>query len=144
MTARDYNAEFKDGTRQYAYAFDTTLRGYIMRALDPLLPAGRALEMGCYTGEMTELIASRYADLTVVEASDELVAAARARLGRRASIVHGRFETVELSEPFDAIFLVHTLEHLDDPIAVLRRVESWLTPRGRLFVVVPNADAASR
>src|SRR5581483_644077 len=103
-----------------------------------------ALEMGCYTGEMTELIASRYADLTVVEASDELVAAARARLGRRASIVHGRFETVELSEPFDAIFLVHTLEHLDDPIAVLRRVESWLTPRGRLFVVVPNADAASR
>lgn len=144
MTARDYNAEFKDGARKYAYEFDTVLRGYIMRALEPLLPAGRALEMGCYTGEMTELIASRYDDLTVVEASDELVAAVRARLGPRASIVHGRFENVELSGPFDAIFLVHTLEHLDDPMAVLRRVESWLTPRGRVFVVVPNADAASR
>ena len=144
MAARDYNAEFKDGARKYAYEFDAVLRRYIMRALEPLLPAGRALEMGCYTGDMTELIASKYDDLTVIEAAEELVAAARARLGPRASIVHGRFETVELPDPFDAIFLVHTLEHLDDPTAVLRRVESWLTPRGRLFVVVPNADAPSR
>ena len=62
MPARDYNAEFKDATRKYAYDFDTVLRRYIMRALDPFLPAGRALEMGCYTGEMTELIAARYDD----------------------------------------------------------------------------------
>ena len=144
MAARDYNAESKDGARKYAYEFDRRLRAYIMRTIDPLLPAGRALEMGCYTGEMAELIAARYDDLTVIEASDELVAAARARLQRRATIVHGRFEDVDVSGRFDAIFLVHTLEHLDDPVAVLQRVDSWLTPRGRLFVVVPNADAASR
>jgi hypothetical protein len=29
-------------------------------------------------------------------------------------------------------------------VAVLRRVNTWLTGRGRLFVVVPNANAASR
>ena len=144
VPARDYNAEFKDTSRKYAYDFDTVLRRYIMRALYPFLPPGRALEMGCYTGEMTELIAARYDDLTVIEASDELVAAASARLGRRATFVHGRFETVAIAERFDAVFLVHTLEHLDDPIAVLRRVNTWLVPGGRLFVVVPNADAASR
>ena len=81
--ARDYNAEYKDGGAKYAYEFDTSLRRYMMRTLDPFLPPGRALEMGCYTGDVTEMIAERYADLTVIEASDELVAAPRStRLGR--------------------------------------------------------------
>jgi 2-polyprenyl-3-methyl-5-hydroxy-6-metoxy-1,4-benzoquinol methylase len=141
---RDYNAEHKDGVRKYAYRFDTILRRYIMRTLEPFLPAGRALEMGCYTGDMTELIAGRYADVTVIEASEELVAAAGARLEGRARFVLGTFETVDISDRYDAIFLVHTLEHLDDPVSVLRRVNDWLADGGRLFVVVPNANAASR
>jgi len=144
VTTRDYNAEYKDGARKYAYQFDTVLRGYIMRALDPFLPPGKALELGCYTGDVTELIADRYADVTVIEASDELVASASARLGGRARFVHGTFETVNLAERYDAIFLIHTLEHLDDPVSVLRRVNGWLSDRGRLFIVVPNANAASR
>jgi len=144
LTARDYNAEYKDSARKYAYRFDAVLRRYIMRTLDPFLPAGRALEMGCYTGDMTELIADRYDEVTVVEASEELIVTARSRLGHRAGFVHGTFETVELATRYDAIFLVHTLEHLDDPVAVLQRVNGWLSDRGRLFVVVPNANAASR
>jgi 2-polyprenyl-3-methyl-5-hydroxy-6-metoxy-1,4-benzoquinol methylase len=144
VSARDYNAEYKDSDRKYAYEFDRVLRGYVMRTLDPLLPLGKALEMGCYTGDVTELIAARYADVTVVEASDELIAAAKARLGTRANFVHGTFETVALPTQYDAVFLIHTLEHLDDPVFVLQRVREWLTDTGRLFVVVPNANAASR
>ena len=140
----DYDAEHKDSTRPYAYRFDTVLRQYIMRTLAPFFPGGAALEMGCYTGEMTELIAERYSDLTVMDASAELVAAARARVGGRATFLHGPFETIEPGRRYDAIFLIHTLEHLDDPVAVLRRVHGWLTDRGRLFVAVPNAQAASR
>jgi 2-polyprenyl-3-methyl-5-hydroxy-6-metoxy-1,4-benzoquinol methylase len=144
VITRDYDAEYKDGARKYAYRFDTVLRHYIMRTLEPFLRPGKALEMGCYTGEATELIASRYDDLTVVEASGELVEIARERLAGRARLVHGTFETVQLPDRYDAIFLIHTLEHLDDPVSVLRRVNGWLSDRGRLFVVVPNANAASR
>src|SRR4029079_5520509 len=39
---------------------------------------------------------------------------------------------------------MHTLEHVDDPILVLAKINSWLTDSGRLFLVVPNAHAASR
>jgi 2-polyprenyl-3-methyl-5-hydroxy-6-metoxy-1,4-benzoquinol methylase len=141
---RDYNAEHKDGARKYAYEFDSLLRRYMMRTLDPFLPSGRALEMGCYMGEVTEMLAARYADLTVLEASEELVGAARARLAGRARFLRGTFETIDVSERYDAIFLMHTLEHLDDPVFVLRRVNDWLSDRGRLFVVVPNANAPSR
>lgn len=144
MTDRDYNHEFQDGVRKYAYDFDSTLRRYLMRTLDPFLLPGKALEMGCYLGDVTEMIAERYADLTVIEASGELVAAASRRLGARARFIHSTFETADLPDRYDAIFLVHTLEHLDDPVGVLRRVRSWLSATGRLFVVVPNANAPSR
>ena len=41
--------------------------------------------------------------------------------------------------------LTHVLEHLDDPVFVLRRVNTeWLSARGRFFLVCPNANAPSR
>ena len=55
---RDYNAEHKNGARKYAYEFDSLLRRYMMRALDPFMPPGKALEMGCYKGEVTEMLAA--------------------------------------------------------------------------------------
>ena len=37
------------------------------------------------------------------------------------------------------------MEHLDDPISVLKRInDEWLTDNGRLFLVCPNANAPSR
>lgn len=143
-TRRDYNREYKYSDRKYAYNFDGVLRRYTMRALAPFLRPGRALELGCYRGELTELISAHYADLTVIEASSELVAEASARLGTRARFIQGTFEDVDINDRYDAIFLIHTLEHLDDPVAVLRRIHGWLTDTGRLFVVVPNANAPSR
>lgn len=144
MSVRDYNQEHRDSAGKYAYDFDTVLRGYMMRTLDPFLRPGRALELGCYKGDVTELIAQRYADVTVVEASDELIAATTRRLGTRVRFVHSTFEAAVLDGTFDAVFLMHTLEHLDDPTLVLRRIGGWLSDTGRLFVVVPNANAPSR
>jgi 2-polyprenyl-3-methyl-5-hydroxy-6-metoxy-1,4-benzoquinol methylase len=144
MSTRDYNQEFRDNSRKYAYEFDDVLRRYVLRSLDPFLRAGKALEMGCYRGDTTVLLAARFADLTVIEASDELVAVARARVSPAVRFIHATFETVDLRERFDSVFLLHALEHLDDPIAVLKRTGSWMAPGGRLFVVVPNANAPSR
>ena len=60
-------------------------------------------------------------------------------------LVHARFEDVSLPERYDNIVLTHVLEHLDDPVAVLRRVnDEWLAEGGRLFLVCPNANAPSR
>ena len=53
---RDYNTEYKDGARKYAYEFDSLLRQYMMRSLDPFLLPGKALEMGCYLGDVTEML----------------------------------------------------------------------------------------
>jgi len=52
---------------------------------------------------------------------------------------------VALDRRFDHVVLTHVLEHLDDPVAVLRRVnDEWLSDSGRLFLVCPNGNASSR
>ena len=74
MSGRDFNREYQDGARKYAYDFDGVVRRYMMKALAPHFRPGRALELGCYTGDVTEMIAEVYDDLTVVEASSDLYA----------------------------------------------------------------------
>ena len=54
------------------------------------------------------------------------------------------FEEYEGNNQYDYIFLIHTLEHLDDPIAVLAKTKQWLSSSGKLFLICPNANAPSR
>jgi SAM-dependent methyltransferase len=148
--ARDLNQEFADtDDRKYAYDFDYVLRDFMIRQFSPFFPhTGRALEMGCYKGEFTKKLLPFFDDITVLEGSGDLIEDAKqnvgAAAGKKLCFIHNYFETATLDGEFDAIFLMHTLEHLDDPIPVLKRINDWLSPTGRLFLVVPNANAPSR
>lgn len=124
--------------------FDNAMRGYMMRTVKPYLRKGKALEMGCFNGAFSVCLAEEYDDLTVVDAVDRFLENVRQKLGDRAKTVCSLFEDFETTERFDAIFIVHVLEHLLDPVAVLRKAKTLLAPKGRLFLIVPNGNAASR
>lgn len=142
---RNLNEEFTDNKhRQYAYDFDYKMHAYLMRSFQPFLPGGRAVELGCYHGMFTQRLMSVYDDISVVEGASDLIEIARARVGDGVTFHHSMFEDFTPDTPFDAAFLMHTLEHLDRPVEVLRKIGSWLSPEGKLFVAVPNAHAASR
>jgi len=49
------------------------------------------------------------------------------------------FEELELGEKFDTIILMHVLEHVRDPVSVLKRIARHLSPKGKLILAVPNA-----
>lgn len=143
---RDLNKEYRDAAdRNYAYDFDWVLRKYLLRALAPhFRPGARALELGCYKGDMTEQILGYFDRLTVVEGASELCALVAKRFPGKVDIINSTFEAVRIDQGFDVVFLVHTLEHLDDPVGVLSKIRGWLAPGGRLLVAVPNANALSR
>ena len=142
---RNFNNEYQNNAlRQYAYDLDVVVRHYTMRTLSPFFSKGKALEIGCFEGESSQLLENYFDDLTVLEAAENLIEVAKNKVSASTQFIHSTIETADLEPVYDAIFLVHTLEHLDNPVKALARIRRWLSPTGRLFVVVPNADAASR
>ncbi len=142
---RNHDQEFQDNAgRKYAYGFDEVVRRYMMRSLLPFFRDGPTLEVGCFDGASTASLAEVFADLTVVEASAELIARAKANVAERVRFVHGLVEEAALTPRYQSIFLVHTLEHIDPPGPALTALRAALAPGGRFFCVVPNAQAASR
>ena len=144
---RNYDRESQDtADRKYAYTFDLdVMHPFMLRSFERFYGGRSVLELGSFRGDFTRHLAERFSDITCVEGSPAAAAAARASLGGRARIIEGTFEDVTLDRRFDNIMLVHVLEHLDDPVGVLDRVNrEWLSETGRLFVVCPNANAPSR
>jgi len=144
---RNLDRETQDALgHRYAYTFDfDVMHPFMLRSFQPFFRSGSVLELGSFRGDFTKRLVPHFSDITCVEGSGDAAAAARAALGDKVSVVEGTFETITLGRRFDNIILTHVLEHLDDPVGVLSRVNrEWLAPGGRFFLVCPNANAASR
>ncbi len=141
---RQYNAEIKDiQDHKYAYNFDfDVMHPYMVRSFQPFFRPGSLLELGSFQGDFTQRLLNYFDDITCVEASTVAIQKARLKLSDRVELINGLFETVILPKRYDNIVLVHVLEHLDDPVSVLKRINNeWLTETGRLFMVCPNAPS---
>jgi SAM-dependent methyltransferase len=144
---RDYNSETRDTEgRKYAYGFDfDVMHPYMLRSFTPFFRPGSVLELGSFRGDFTRRLADHFDDITCVEASTDALADARQRLGERVQYVNALFEQATLPRRYDNVVLTHVLEHLDEPVALLKRInDEWLAEGGRLFLVCPNANAPSR
>jgi len=147
MLNRDYNREFKDTEdHKYAYNFDfDVMHHYMLKSFIPFFRGVNMLELGCYKGDFTKRLSPYFNDITCVEASEEALNVAKNQIKNGVKFYHDVFEKVSLPEKYDNILLTHVLEHLDDPISVLKRInDEWLSERGRFFLVCPNANAPSR
>ena len=143
---RNFNDEFHSSEdRKYVYDFDYLMHDYFLRVFAPHFNGSMALELGCFEGAFTAKLMHHFPSMTVIEASSDLIAIARVRTASTPTFLCSTFEEASVGQQkFDAIFLMHTMEHLDDPKFVLQRIREWLSPGGRLYVAVPNANAISR
>ena len=144
---RDYNLESKDNDgRKYGYNFDyDVLHHYMIKSFTPFFRSGKTLELGSFEGAFTKRLLKLSADMTCVEASDEAIEKAKSEIVEPVKYINSLFETVQLNDKYDNIVLTHVLEHLDNPVTVLKRInDEWLSDNGRFFLVCPNANAPSR
>jgi 2-polyprenyl-3-methyl-5-hydroxy-6-metoxy-1,4-benzoquinol methylase len=107
----------------------------------PLIPASarRVLDIGCGAGRLGESIKARQqAEVFGIELDPD---AARVATGRLDQVLVGDVEHMELPfspGTFDAIICGDVLQHLSDPLHLLRQARTWLTPEGRLIASIPN------
>jgi SAM-dependent methyltransferase len=144
---RNYNKELTDSSEgKYAYDFDVdVMHPYMIRSFEPFFIKGSLLELGSFKGDFTRRFLPFFDDVTCVEASDVAIKEARKKLKDKVKFVNFPFEKATLTTRYNNIVLTHVLEHLDDPVLVLKRInDEWLAEGGRLFLVCPNANAPSR
>lgn len=144
---RDYDIEIKDtNDHKYAYGFDfDVMHHYMIKSFEPFFNKGSLLELGSFKGDFTKRFLPYFDDITCVEASPVAIEEARTKLGNKVQFINSTFERVSLPKRYDNIVLTHVLEHLDEPIRMLKRInDEWLNENGRFFLVCPNANAPSR
>ena len=144
---RDYDTEIRDAiNHQFSYGFDfDVMHHYMVKSFEPFFNQGSFLELGCFKGDFTRRFLQIFDDVTCVEASAEALEEARKKHGDKVKFMHSLFENATLPRRYDNIVMTHVLEHVDNPVNVLKRVNlEWLSEKGRFFLVCPNANAPSR
>lgn len=125
------------------WGFYTRIVWYSYVSIRPFFRGERCLEMGPADGEMTRFLKNDFTYLDVVDGSAEYAEAA-ARQGENVTGHVSLFEEFEPTRRYDTIVMSHVLEHVADPVGVLRRAVGWLAPNGRILAIVPNADSLHR
>ena len=116
---------------------------YSFEVFSRFLTGSAILELGPAEGVMTDRLVTLGKRLTVVEGAKRFCE----ELGRRhpqITVVNALFEEFTTNDRFDNIVMGHVLEHVADPVAILRQSRKWLAPGGRVLAAVPNARSLHR
>lgn len=122
--------------------FDKRMISFRYQALKPYLVGPDGLELGPAEGEMTQFLIEDFANLTVVEGSADLLGQIPDRYNLKK--VHALFEDFNPGRRFNTIIMEHILEHVNDPLALLRKAKEWLLPGGKILIGVPNGHSVHR
>ncbi len=140
-------ARLQEISRHHSYeeGFNGRLTRYRARAIMDAVPrGGRLLEIGCGGGALAEVLAGHFDSITLVEASPTYLEAARRRLGGLANYHQALAEEFATEERFDCVLASGLLEHVADPVAILRRCRALLAEGGMAVFLVPNARSLHR
>ena len=142
-----YARKFGDGNyeliRRFAPQYRRVYRQFveILARMVDLRNGPRVLDVGCFTGDLLVMLRERGADVYGLELQREAVEiAARALPGRifRADVAGSSFPP----GPFDVVVASGLIEHVTDPVALLRRLHDLLRPGGVLLIETPDSGSA--
>jgi 2-polyprenyl-3-methyl-5-hydroxy-6-metoxy-1,4-benzoquinol methylase len=100
----------------------------------------RVLEFGCASGFVSRALRDRGCRVVGVEIDPEFASQAKEFCD---DVVIGDAETLDLEsilegQQFDVAVFGDVLEHMHDPLQILRRTRQWLVPEGYVVASLPN------
>ncbi len=114
------------------------------RYIPPKSPAKRILDVGCGSGNFLEKL-HREDSTLALEGLDFDLRACEAARAKGFQVFEGTLLEAEYPDnSFDEIYMSHYLEHVPDPVAVLRETRRILKKDGEAVARVPNFNSLSR
>lgn len=110
------------------------------------LAGKRALDVGCGAGLLAEPLARLGAAVTGIDASADVITAARAHAAQGGLAIDYRVGGVEAigGETFDLVTALEVIEHVADTRAFVAGLAGALAPDGLLVLSTPNRTPLSR
>ena len=107
----------------------------MLALIDPTLTVG---DLGCGTGQMSELVAPHVAKVVAVDGSDDMVQSARKRLKgmHQVEVRRGDMEALPIADAqLDVAITALVLHHVPEPARALVEMHRVLKPGGRVMIV---------
>ena len=134
-----------EGELQYDFDNEILLNWYPQRILKFAKGATSLLELGLGHGYTTNIFSQYFPNHLVIEGSNAIIQHFQKKFPEcTAQIVESYFEDYETTETFDVIVMGFILEHVDDPVKILKHYRKFLNADGKLFIAVPNAEVMNR
>ena len=113
------------------------LKKYVCMYLDKEKP-GRLLEVGCGNGDRLRHMRSLGWDAIGIEIDPAAQRLAEKKSG--CKVYSEDLETIQFQDhSFDAVIMSHVIEHVDDPVGLLKECLRILKPGGKFVATTPNA-----
>jgi len=126
-------------TRQFRYPDRTESFKDIVRRINKYKPEGNLLDIGCGDGHFLSY-AKEYYNISGIEPSAELSVYASKLLN--IPILHGYFpKCMQKNEKMDIITMIQVLEHIPDPVYILKNVYNTLKDNGLIVIEIPSITA---
>jgi 2-polyprenyl-3-methyl-5-hydroxy-6-metoxy-1,4-benzoquinol methylase len=143
-TLDKYLVAYKGGNL-YDFDNEILLNWYPSRVLNHAKSTGSLLELGLGHGYTTNTFANYFEQHMVLEGSLAVIQNFQEKYPEcHAQVLHTYFEEFSSERKFDVIVMGFILEHVDDPLQILRHFRQFLAPGGKLFIAVPNAEVMNR
>ncbi len=113
------------------------MRGHLVELEHQLGGTGTLLDVGAGTGIFMHLARERGWHPTGVDICPLTAEKAAREFGVQIAVGPFEHHTFDGGQ-FDAVTMLDVLEHVPDPMAVLRRVHTLLRPGGAVYIAVPN------
>lgn len=124
-------------------ALDRRLFRKLFSMIDPAQDKSSfsALDIGGGSGWLlgeAKVVEPRLRKTVVVDIDDKAEAAA---IAAGHSYFRGRIEDFSTRDTFDLILMLNLIEHVKDPVGMLKKAGDLLNPGGRILIKTPNHDA---
>jgi 2-polyprenyl-3-methyl-5-hydroxy-6-metoxy-1,4-benzoquinol methylase len=140
---KDLQETFSWARSQVFSSYNLILGQYQAKACLENSRGSSLLDMPCGDGALTAMLAPRFSRVVGVDASSKHLDLAKAALPG-AEFHEALIEDFETLERFSTVTMINVLEHVIDPVLVLKKAASLLEKDGILLVHVPNAQAVNR
>lgn len=123
---------------------DTKILALIVDETIPWVKGPKVLEMGFGDDAWTAKLIKKFHHSNIVDASETVLKKAENKYRGKIKTFTSLFEDFTPEEKYDTVVASYVLEHVEDPVEVMKKSADWIKANGHILVIVPHADSFHR